>query len=144
NGSIASFIKYEEPAHDFLPPPPVTYPTGVFNINNTKVIYAKQGTLLLALAQEHELPLHRLLEFNDMENEDVLLRDQLIYLQKKRKTGNNDVHVVAKGETLYDICQAQAIRLENLLEYNGLDKTIQPAPGEKLYLKGAPPARPKL
>lgn len=142
--TIASFIKYEEPAFEIPPPPAVSYPSGVFYINNTKVIFAKQGTLLLALAQEFELPLHRLLEFNDLENEEVLIKNQLIYLQKKRKTGNNEVHVVAKGETLHDIAQAQAIRLESLLEYNGLSKTMQPAPGEKLYLQGASPSRPKM
>ena len=142
--TIASFIKYEEPALEVLPPPAVTYPGGVFSINNTKVIFAKQGTSLLALAKEYELPLHRLLEFNDLENEEILLKDQLVYLQRKRKTGSNEVHIVAKGETLYDISQAQAIRLENLLEYNGLTKAVQPTPGEKLYLQGASPARPKM
>jgi len=138
---IASYIKYELPADEMAPRPAPAYPSGVFSINNTKVIYAKQGTLLLALAQEHELPLHRLLEFNDMENEDVLIKDQLVYLQRKRKTGENQVHVVAPGETLYDICQAAAIRLENLLEYNGITKATQPVPGEKLYLQSS---RPKL
>jgi hypothetical protein len=142
--NIASFIKYEEPAEELPPPPAISFPSGEFTINNTKVIFAKQGTLLLALAEQYELPLHRLLEFNDLQNEDVLVKDQLVYLQKKRKTGVNEVHVVAKGETLYDICQLEAIRLESLLEYNNLSRTAQPVAGEKLYLQGASPSRTKL
>src|SRR5690606_20678762 len=119
-------------------------PSGVFHINNTKVIYAKQGTLLLVLEQEHELPLHRLLEFKDMENEEVQLKDQLLYLQRKRKTGSSEMRIVAPGETLYDISQVQAIRMENLLEYNGLVKNTQLPAGMKLYLQGAAPSRSKL
>lgn len=135
--TIASFIKYEEPSIEIAPPPAINYPSGEFMINNTKVIYARQGTLLLAIAQQYDLPLHRLLEFNDMENEEVLLKDQLIFLQKKRKTGQNEIHIVASGETLHDICQVEAIRMESLLEYNNLNRTIQPAAGAKLFLKGS-------
>lgn len=141
---VALAIRYVEPEQELGPPPVVNYPSGEFTINNTKVIYAKQGTLMLALAEEYDIPLARLLEFNDMETEEVLVKDQLIYLQRKRKTGNNEIHVVANGETLHDICQAEAIRLDNLLEYNHLDKTTQPAVGEKLYLQATSPSRPKL
>ncbi len=141
--TIASFIKYEEPLLELPAPPMMNYPSGEFSINNTKVIFAKQGTLLLALAQQYELPLHRLLEYNDLQNDEVLVKDQLIYLQRKRKTGANEFHIVAPGETLYDICQIEGIRLENLLEYNNLSRSMQPAAGEKLYLQGMSPSRPK-
>ena len=132
---ISAFVKQQEPLQEIAPPPAVNYPSGEFTINNTKVIYAKQGTSLLAIAQEREIPLSKLLEYNDMENEEVLVKNQLIYLQRKRRTGSNEVHIVANGETLYDISQAEAIRLENLLEYNKLHKSVQPAVGEKLYLQ---------
>jgi len=132
---ISAFVKQEDPMIEIAPPPPVNYPSGEFVINNTKVIYAKQGTSLLLIAQEHDIPLSKLLEYNDMENEEVLAKNQLIYLQRKRRTGSTDVHVVAIGETLHDISQAEAIRLESLLQYNKLQKSVQPAVGEKLYLQ---------
>jgi LysM repeat protein len=132
---ISAFVKQQEPLQEIPPPPAINYPSGEFTINNTKVIYAKQGTSLLAIAQEHDIPLSKLLEYNDMENEEVLIKNQLIYLQRKRRTGSNEVHIVANGETLHDISQAEAIRLENLLEYNKLHKSVQPAVGEKLYLQ---------
>ena len=132
---ISAFVKQQEPLLEIAPPPAVNYPSGEFTINNTKVIYAKQGTSLLAIAQQYEIPLSKLLEYNDMENEEVLIKNQLIYLQRKRRTGSTDVHIVANGETLHDISQAEAIRLENLLEYNKLHKSVQPAVGDKLYLQ---------
>lgn len=141
----------EEPVMELPPPPAATpsvsalsYPSGEFILNNTRVIFAKQGTLLLAVAQEFNIPLARLLEFNDMEGEEVLLKDQLLYLQRKRKTGANEFHVVSHGESLHDISQAEAIRLDSLLEYNNLALNVQPAVGKKLYLKAPSAARHKL
>jgi len=132
---ISAYVKLNEPLQEIAPPPAVNYPSGEFSINNTKVIYAKQGTSMLSIAQEYDIPLSRLLEYNDMDDEEVLVKNQLIYLQRKRRTGSSEVHIVASGETLHDISQAEAIRLENLLEYNKLHKSVQPAVGEKLYLQ---------
>ncbi|MBL7699537.1 MAG: glucosaminidase domain-containing protein [Chitinophagaceae bacterium] len=132
---ISAFVRQQDALPEIAPPPSRSYPTGEFTINNTRVIFARQGTAMLAIAQEYDIPLRKLLEFNDMEGEEVLVKDQLVYLQRKRRTGTNDVHVVSNGETLHDISQAEAIRLADLLEYNNLHKSVQPTVGDKLYLK---------
>ncbi len=119
------------------------FPTGAFMINNTRVIFAEAGTALLTIAREYDIALARLLEFNELKS-DVLGKDQLVYLQRKRKTGANEFCIVKPGETLYDICQAQGLRLESLVEYNHLQPYDQPAAGEKLYLRAAAPARPRV
>ena len=61
--------------------------------------------LLLSIAQQYNIPLARIFEFNEIEETETLLKDQLIYLQRKRKTGNNEFHIVKPGETLQDIAQ---------------------------------------
>ena len=53
---------------------------------------------------------------------DIAEKDQLIYLQRKRKLGTEEYHVVQEGETIYDIAQIEGIRLESLLEYNLLNR----------------------
>jgi hypothetical protein len=128
------------------PPAIPIFPEGVFKINETKVIYVKAGTSLLAVAEKNNLELSRLLDFNDMSDEDgdILEADGLIYLQRKRKQGAVDFHIVQAGENLFDICQKQGIRFESLLALNNLNEEAQPAPGEKLYLKTKAPATPKL
>src|SRR5579862_1465852 len=120
------------------------YPSGEFTINRTNVVFAKSGTSLLAIATQYEVPLSRVLDFNDLENREVLEKDQLVFLQRKRKTGENQFHIVQKGECLYDICQAEGIRLESLLQYNQMGKGMEPAPGEKIYLQTSAPGRPLL
>lgn len=121
-----------------------TYPKGEFLINNTKVIFAKSGTSLLGIAQEYDISLGRLLDFNDIKGRDVLEKDQLVFLQRKRKVSVNEFHVVQKGETLYDIAQEEGIRLESLAEYNLLRTHMIPAPGQKLNLQSKSSVRPVL
>ncbi|MEO8582609.1 MAG: glucosaminidase domain-containing protein [Flavitalea sp.] len=134
----------EQPALEVPPPVEAMYPPGEFVINNTRVIFAKEGVSLLSVAQQYDIPLSRLIEFNELGGKEVLSKDQLVYLQRKRKTGMNEYHVVTSGESLYDICQQEAMRLESLLEFNHLQKFMQPAVGEKLYLHTSAPIRPKL
>jgi Mannosyl-glycoprotein endo-beta-N-acetylglucosaminidase/LysM domain len=124
--------------------PVVNYPTGEFKINETKVVYATKGTSFLAIAQQHNVQLKWLFDFNDLEETEVLEKDQLIYLQRKRRVGANQFHVVASGETLYDIAQAQGIRLDALMQLNQIPSNQQPAPGQQLYLQQPAPAAPKL
>ncbi|MBZ5859265.1 glucosaminidase domain-containing protein [Flavihumibacter profundi] len=126
--------------------PVVAYPDGVFQINETRVVFVKGGTSLLSVANAHDLSLARLLEFNDMTQGegDILAEDQLIYLQRKRKTGANLFHYVQQEETLYDIAQAEGIRYESILELNHLEVGMTPAVGERIFLKDKSPARPLL
>ncbi len=120
------------------------YPQGIFTINDTKVVAVTKGTSYLKIAEENDLSLTRLLEFNDLKDGDVTQEDGLLYLQRKRKTGVKDFHVVADGETLHGIAQTQGIRLESLLEYNQLSANAAVEVGETLYLKSQAPSRPKL
>jgi LysM repeat protein len=122
----------------------IAYPQGEFTINRTRVVYGRAGASLLAIAAQYDVPLPRLLEFNDMQEEDVLAKGQLIFLQRKRRTGSTGYHVVKKGESLYDISQAEGIRYQDLLEMNQLTPGVQPVTGERIYLQGSAPSRPRL
>jgi hypothetical protein len=112
---------------------PVNYPEGRFLINETKVIYAKKGISFLAIAKQYDVDLSKLFEFNEMKQVEEVDKDRLIYIQRKRKTGNSEFHIVQSGESLHDIAQLQAIRLESLIEYNWLRNDAMPASGEQLY-----------
>jgi LysM repeat protein len=120
------------------------YPGGEFKINETKVIYAKKGTSYLSIAEKYAIPLGRIFEFNEMKVQEVVDKDQLIYIMRKRKVGLNEQHVVKPGETLADIAQTEALRMESLLEYNFLQPNMQPAVGSVLYLRTKGPGMPAL
>jgi LysM repeat protein len=120
------------------------YPTGVFKINETPVVFVTKGTPFLVIAQEHNISLSRLFDFNDLPKSEEATADMLLFLQRKRKEGATEFHTVAEGETVHSIAQATGIRLESLLEYNMLAEQAQPAVGEKLYLQRKAPIAPGL
>jgi LysM repeat protein len=124
--------------------PAVVYPVGEFKINETRVIFASKGTPFLAIAQQYNVPLKYIFDFNDLTEKEAVEKDQLIYLQRKRRTGANPFHIVTDGESLYDIAQQQGIRLDALMQLNQLTVHQQPAIGEQLYLQAPAPAAPKL
>ena len=119
------------------------YPKGLFTINHCKVVYATQGTSMLAIANEYNVPLSRLLDYNDMKETDILSHNTLIFLERKLKKGAKDYHIAQPEETLYDICQAEGVRLESVLEYNYKNKNSGVTPGEKIYLRSMAPAASK-
>jgi len=120
------------------------YPAGEFKLNDTKVVFVKKGTSFLAVAKQYDVDLSKIFEFNEMPKAEATDKDQLIYLQRKRKTGIHEFHVVLPGETLNDIAQQEAMRLESLQELNWLKKDEKPAVGEKLSLQAKSPTIPKL
>lgn len=143
--TIKNDVPLEKSATDEMPPakkPP--YPDGVFKINETKVVFVKRGTPFLAVAKQYDVDLSKIFEFNEMPETKEAAKDQLIYLQRKRKTGANDFHIVQPGETLHEIAQLNGIRLESLQELNWLKENEMPAAGEKLSLKTKATVMPKL
>lgn len=124
--------------------PTALYPDGVFEVNQTKVLFAEAGTSLFALASNYKIAYPKLLEFNDMKPKEILEKNQLVYLAKKQKNGASLYHVVLSGETLQDIARAEGVRLESLTEYNHFTDNASLQAGTKIYLQPAVTASPKL
>ncbi len=124
-------------------PAPV-YPSGVFMINETRVVFVTKGSSYFGIAKQYDVDLSKIYEFNDIPRTEQAEYDQLVYLQRKRKTGADEFHIVNPGETLHSISQEQGIRLESLRELNWLKKDEVPAIGEKLSLHRKSDSMPKL
>jgi LysM repeat protein len=119
-------------------------PSGVFEINGRKVLYAQAGTALIQLADEKDIKLRNLVKYNDLANDDPLPKSNYIFLEKKGKTGKNDFHVVKQGETMYDISQAEGIQLRWLRRRNRMKEGEEPAAGQRLALQGYASTKPDL
>ncbi|MEI6088029.1 MAG: glucosaminidase domain-containing protein [Bacteroidota bacterium] len=119
----------------------VSYPNTVFTINHSRVIYAEAGVSLLSIANNYDISLSRLIEFNELSETDILINDQLIFLEKKLKKGATDFHFSTANETLAIISQKEGVRLESLLEYNKIKKDALLREGDKINLR-APNATP--
>jgi LysM repeat protein len=122
----------------------INYPTGVFRINETQVVFVPKGTSYFSVAQQHNIPLARLFDFNDMKAQEETSADCLIYLQRKRRTGKSETRKVEHGESLYDIAQEEGIRLQSLLELNQLKENVAIQEGEILHLQRESTSVPKI
>ena len=102
------------------------YPKGKFKANQLLAIWAQAGSSFLDIANTYNIALYKLYNYNDLEEIDLLAKDQILYLVPKRKEVSKKVHLVAAGESLYDISQNEGIQLNYLQAYNTgvTDKTL--------------------
>lgn len=125
-----------QPEVPVVKPLRLRYPEGVFRINDTRVVVVAAGTPLLAIAEQYNIKYTHLLDFNELtEADDIVRKDQLIFLQRKRRQGANAFHIAGQGETFHDIAQEEAVRLDYLLTYNQLRGDEMPVAGQKIFLQ---------
>lgn len=108
---------------------------GKSKVNGIKAMFAQKGTSLLAIATANDVPLAKLLEYNDRKTDGLLHEDQVIYLDKKMKQGNKQVYYSLQDETLYQVAQNFGIQLQYLVQYNNLTESAKIKKGQKIYLK---------
>ncbi len=104
-------------------------------INRSRCVRAARGTSLLAIASRFDIPLAKLLQYNDLSQDGLLQKDQPVFLEKKQLEGSTAEYLSREGETLYDIAQQQGIQLEWLATYNRLSPHTVISPGTRLSLK---------
>ena len=113
----------------------LNYPNGIFSINHTKVVYVAEGTSLLSIANQNDIALSKLFEYNDMKESDLTMKPQLLYLERKQVKGNTDVHIAKPSESLLYISQQEGVRLDKILTYNKLKKESIVRVGDKIMLR---------
>lgn len=101
-----------------------------------KFIRAKEGDTYRALADELEMMPGQLARYNDQDPDAPIAAGQVVYMQPKRsKSKSAQVHVAKEGETLWSISQQHGVKLEKLVEYNGLEKDAALSAGRQVLLK---------
>jgi LysM repeat protein len=110
---------------------------GKVSFNKLKALFANKGTSLLAIATRADIPLVKLLEYNDLKADGLLKDDQWIYLEKKPKEGNRDYYVALQTETLYDISQNNGVQLQSLMQLNSMTENETVSKGRKIRLRAS-------
>ncbi|MGN6532072.1 MAG: glucosaminidase domain-containing protein [Ginsengibacter sp.] len=112
----------------------VAMPTNL-TINGAKAMYVPKGTSLLAIATQHNINLEKLLSINDLTRDGILQKSQYIFLEKKKKEGQQDFCITEPNETMYDISQKYGVILQNLYSYNQFTPDDFIVAGTKIFLK---------
>ncbi|MBN1952494.1 MAG: glucosaminidase domain-containing protein [Bacteroidales bacterium] len=106
--------------------------------NRVKYVLAREGDRFYNLSEELDLFEWQLPKYNDMPADKVFGEGDIVYLQPKRNKADidHDSHSVKEGETLRDISQKYAVKLEKLALRNMLEPDAVLKPGQVLLLRG--------
>jgi LysM repeat protein len=109
----------------------------VYERNGVQYILARTNDTYEKIAIEYDIKLRRILSFNDAAANTVLQKGQIVYIEaKKRKAAKlQPIHIVDKGETLWQISQHYAVKLSSLRKYNYLQNGQEPVEGQAIYMR---------
>ena len=112
---------------------PETRQFKVVMVNGVKGLVPKKDVKTKKVLKKLDLSEADFTQFNDGVETPVLKANYAYYLEEKPETIPLSYHVVEEGEDLYLIAHQYGIRLDKLLEMNGLPEDYKPLPGDKIY-----------
>ena len=109
----------------------------MFSQNGVAFIYAAQGDTYRSIAKANNLFLRELLRFNDLTEDEYLAPGTVVYLQKKKNLApvGLDRYVVDGSQSLREIAQRFAVRLDKLCQLNDINPDHLLREGDILYLR---------
>jgi LysM repeat protein len=114
----------------------------IFKVNNCKAvkIYTAKGETLDLIGNVLKIEKKDLLAFNDLTDDSNIKDGQTIFIQQKKKSNKSEpTYKVKQEDNIWSISQKKGVRLSCVLKMNKLEPGQEPAPGEKVYLKGKSP-----
>ncbi len=155
DSDLARFDRMKEEVIVFEPENP-KHPDKVASVtrrksvnNQVKIILAAAGDTYSELSEILDIPLKKLLKYNDAKASQNIQQGDYIYMQPKRKKYRykKEFHIVKKDDTMYHLSQKYGIKLKHLYKRNRMEEGTEPAAGQRIYLrkkaKTAPKLRPK-
>lgn len=134
----------EESLHQYDRPAPVknrkVSGNQVMTINKIPCIRVQAGDSFESIARRHDIPLRKLLSYND-KRESSIREGMIVYLKpKKNKAARGyHFHTTRPGESLYMISQQYGVKLSRLIQYNYMEPTDRPQTGELIALRSKTP-----
>jgi len=112
----------------------------ISRVNNVKAVNSREGETLADIATIYRLRADKVADFNDRAYPpgQYVLPGTRIFIQEKRNQwgGQTTYHFVREGQTMLDIAQQYAIKLECLYKMNGMQYGTEPAANEKVRIRG--------
>ncbi len=114
--------------------------------NQIKIILAAAGDNYSELSEILDIPLSKLLKYNDAKPSQVIQQGDYIYMQPKRKKYRykKEFHIVKKEDNMYLLSQKYGIKLKHIYKRNRMESGTEPAAGQRIYLRKKAKTTPKL
>lgn len=112
----------------------------ITRVNDVKCVNSREGETLADVARIYQLKPDKVADYNDRAYSpgQAIPGGTRIFIQGKRDSwhGQATHHFVREGQTMIEIAQQYGIKLEKLLDRNGLAAGQEPAANEKIRLRG--------
>ncbi len=105
--------------------------------NRVNYIIVAEGDSYETLRRDFNLRSGEIERYNERPVDELLVPGNILYLQPKRKRAEVGYrhHTVREGETMHEISQHYAIRVEELYKLNFMEKGSEPEPGRQILLR---------
>lgn len=107
-------------------------------INGVKAILAGTSDNIASLAADAGISPKNLILFNDLTSEKIEA-GRLYYIEKKKSKSDIGFHVTKRDETLWDISQQYAIKIDKLAKRNRINVVDEITLGQVIWLSGKRP-----
>lgn len=107
--------------------------------NGIRFIRARKNDNIMRIASDLDLLPADIARYNEVPRNYQPCDNEIIYVERKKSTGNKAFHEVKKNETMHSIAQLYAIRLNCLYRLNRMKSGTQPSAGQKLHLQTKAP-----
>ncbi len=108
----------------------------IFLNNRIKYVVVQDGDTYYKIAQQLNMRLSQLHNYNETGKQTCLQVGDIVYLQPKRRHSfTEEVHVARWGETMYYISQLYGIKMKYLNRINHLVDGQEPKSGQRIFLK---------
>lgn len=109
----------------------------VVDINGVRCTILYPGENLVSIVQKYDIPLSKLLEYNELSAPNDIKEGDVVYLEKKKKKylGLQETYRIRGNETLYEISQQFGVQMASLAKLNGIDLFSRLKEGDVLSLQ---------
>jgi LysM repeat protein len=106
----------------------------VYENQGVPFVFVKKGDTWYSIAKEFGIFGFQLYKQNDLQENDILIPGQMLYLEPKKRKNPERTYIVKQGESMYSISQEKCVRLHQLIKFNKLKPGDEPQPGTEIKL----------
>ncbi|MCY7360207.1 MAG: LysM peptidoglycan-binding domain-containing protein [Rudanella sp.] len=114
-------------------------PITLYEINGLPGVQAQPGDNVITLAYYGGISIPQFLEYNDMTDRNVVRPGEVYYLASKLRRATMPFHVLARGQSLWEVSNIYGVRLNYLLRYNDIEPNQSVTSGWAIWLQGSRP-----
>jgi membrane-bound lytic murein transglycosylase D len=115
-----------------------------YEINGKKGVLAIEGDTPESIAERADISLKKFLKYNDLEESDRIIPNEVYYLKRKEKSAMVQYHTVQGYETLWKISQMYGIRMEDLMEKNRITSVQRLLKGRLMWMMATRPEKQSI